>query len=92
MITLTLADTPRFTRGYRLQHDTVRQQWIIQAPERALVADPIAGEILQRVDNTRSVTEIVDRLCEQFDASRETITHDVLTLLSDLVEKGILRL
>lgn len=92
MSSVTLSSVPRFTRGYRLQHDTVRQQWIIQAPERALIADPIAATILRYVDNTRSVDVIVDALCQSFDASRETITHDVLALLSDLVEKGILRL
>lgn len=92
MTLVTLSNVPRFTRGYRLQHDKVRQQWIIQAPERALIADPIAATILQHVDNTRSVSEIVNHLCQHFDASRETITHDVLTLLSGLVEKGILRL
>ncbi|MCX5616500.1 pyrroloquinoline quinone biosynthesis peptide chaperone PqqD [Bombella sp. TMW 2.2559] len=84
-------DCPGFNRGYRLQHDRVREQWVIQAPERALLADPIAVAILQELDGKTRIGTVIDRLAERYEAPREQIATDVLTLLSDLTEKRILR-
>lgn len=52
---LTDDSVVRFARGVRLQHDRVRERWIIQAPERAFIPDPIAAEVLKLVDGTRTV-------------------------------------
>lgn len=83
---------PGFSRGYRLQHDKVREQWVIQAPERAFLADAIAVAILQELDGHTSISTIIDRLAERYQAPRAQIAADVLALLSDLTEKRILRL
>ncbi|GBR56011.1 pyrrolo-quinoline quinone synthesis protein PqqD [Acetobacter senegalensis DSM 18889] len=81
----------RFARGTRLQHDRVRDVWFIQAPERAFHADPIAVEVLQLIDGTRNVGDILDLLCQKFSAPREIIARDVLTLLQDLATKQVLQ-
>ncbi|MFT8516921.1 MAG: pyrroloquinoline quinone biosynthesis protein PqqD, partial [Acetobacter persici] len=50
MTTATIREetcVPRFARGTRLQYDRVREQWFVQAPERAFLADAVAAEILQ---------------------------------------------
>ncbi|MBB2174630.1 pyrroloquinoline quinone biosynthesis peptide chaperone PqqD [Gluconacetobacter johannae] len=80
----------RFMRGVRLQHDRVRDQWVIQAPERAFVPDPIATAILRLVDGQRSVGAIVDLLAARFDAPRATIAHDVLAMVADLAARQVL--
>jgi hypothetical protein len=36
---------PKLARGIRLQFDTARDQWILQAPERVLVLDEIAADV-----------------------------------------------
>ncbi|AQS88034.1 pyrrolo-quinoline quinone synthesis protein PqqD [Neoasaia chiangmaiensis NBRC 101099] len=89
-MTLDANATPRFTRGHRLRHDTTRDVWLIQAPEKAFVADPIAAAVLQRVDGERSIATIVDDLARVYQAPRETIERDVLTLLADLTDKRVL--
>ena len=89
---LTEDDRPGFSRGYRLQHDRVREQWVIQAPERALLADPIAVAILQELDGQTRLSTVIDRLAERYEAPRDQIATDVLALLSDLTKKKILRL
>jgi len=83
-------DILRFARGYRLQHDRVRTQWVIQAPEKAYVADPIAGEILRRVDGVTSIGAIIDALAAEFAAPRDVIATDVQTMVSDLMARGVL--
>lgn len=81
---------PTFARGTRLQHDRVRDQWLVQAPERAFLADPIAAEILRRVDGSRSLAAIIDDLAASFDAPREIIARDVLGLAGDLADSQVL--
>ncbi|MBB2166345.1 pyrroloquinoline quinone biosynthesis peptide chaperone PqqD [Gluconacetobacter sp. 1b LMG 1731] len=80
----------RFLRGTRLHHDRVRDQWVIQAPERAFIADPIAAEILRLVDGTRPVSAIIDTLAERFAAPRPVIAQDVLEMIASLTERQVL--
>jgi len=77
-------------RHVKFRFDETRKQWVLLAPERLLLPDHIAVEILRRVDGQRSVDEIVGLLAEKFEASREEIAADVLAMLQDLVEKGYL--
>jgi len=82
------AGVPRLGRGVRLKHDRARGQWVLLAPERVLVPDDTALEVLQRVDGARTVSDIVSALAAEYDAPAETIRADVLALLQDLSEKG----
>lgn len=75
---------PFFPRGVRLQHDTIRQQWIIQAPERAFVLDETAQAILQLVDGKRSLGTIIDLLATQFQAPRTLIAADVMEMMNHM--------
>jgi len=86
------ASVPRLARGTRLQFDKHREQWIVQAPERLFVLDPIALEIVQRCDGVASVGAIVDGLAAKFDAPRDIILRDVNTMLQDFADKGVMSL
>ncbi|NHO32742.1 pyrroloquinoline quinone biosynthesis peptide chaperone PqqD [Acetobacter fallax] len=81
---------PAFARGTRLQRDRVREQWVVQAPERAFLADPVAAEILQQVDGETPLRTIIDGLTAAFEAPREVIARDVLALVSDLADRQVL--
>lgn len=84
------ASVPRLADHARLQFDKHRDQWIIQAPERLLVLDAIALEIVQRCTGDAAVTAIVDDLAAKFSAPAEVISRDVSALLQDLCDKGIM--
>lgn len=87
-----LADhsVPKLASHARLQFDKHRDQWVVQAPERLLVLDQIATEIVQRCTGEATVTAIIDDLAGKFTAPREVIARDVNTLLQDLVDKGVM--
>ena len=70
--------------------DDTRGRWIIMAPERLMLPDEQAVEILQLVDGTASVAMIVDTLAARFNAPREEIAGDVAEMLQDLADKGCL--
>ncbi len=86
------ASVPRLARGTRLQFDKHRDQWIVQAPERLFVLDPIALEIVQRCDGIASVTTIVDELAAKYNAPREVILRDVNNVLQDFADKRVMSL
>ena len=71
--------------------DDVRQRWIILAPERLMLPDEQAVEILQLVDGRTGVGAIVDALATRYSqAPRELIAKDVTAMLQDLADKGCL--
>ena len=59
--------------------------------ERLLLPDEQAVEILQLIDGRRDVDNVVEELVRRYDAPREVITGDVVTMLKDLVDKKVLR-
>lgn len=87
-VELNADSVPRLPRHVKLQYDERRERWVILAPERVLVPDEVAIEIVKRCDGVASVSAIVDDLASAFDAPRETIDQDVIDLLQDLADKG----
>jgi pyrroloquinoline quinone biosynthesis protein D len=82
--------TLRFAPHVKFRHDETRGRWVVLAPERLLLPDDPAVEILKLVDGARSVDALVDDLARRFDAPRDVIAADVTTMLQDLVDKGVL--
>jgi coenzyme PQQ biosynthesis protein PqqD len=88
--TLAANSVPKLARGVRLRHDEARGQWVLLAPERVLNPDPVAVEILKKVDGARSIGLIVDELAAAFTVERQTIATDVDAFLAGLAEKGLI--
>src|SRR5712691_339222 len=75
----------------RFRLDQVRKAWIVLAPERLLLPDEQAVEILRLIDGKRDADAIIDELAGLYDAPRYVIAGDVLPMLQDLVDKKVLR-
>lgn len=88
---ITEASVLSFPRHARFRFDEVRQAWVILAPERVLMPDEIAVEVLKLCDGRRTVSEIADTLVDTFETPREVILPDVLALFTDLAAKGLVR-
>jgi pyrroloquinoline quinone biosynthesis protein D len=80
----------RFAAHMKFRHDETRGRWVVLAPERLLLPDEQAVEILKLIDGARSVDAVVDLLAARFDAPRALIATDVTALLQDLADKGVL--
>ena len=83
---------PTLARGIKLRFDKARNAWVLLAPEKVLMPDQIAVEILKRCDGKAQVTAIVDDLAVAFSADRDQVAADVRAFLQDLADKGIVRL
>lgn len=86
------AKRPRFAPHMRFKFDARRDRWVILAPERMLLPDDIAVEVLQRCTGKTQVAEIVDEFTTLFEAPRDEISTDVISVLQDLADKGVLLL
>ena len=81
---------PALPHHIRLKHDKSRGAWVILAPERVLMPDEIAVEILRRCDGEVSVSGIATALAKEFAAPVEEIRNDIIGILQDLADKGFL--
>jgi pyrroloquinoline quinone biosynthesis protein D len=81
----------RFSPHSKFRFDEVRQAWIVLAPERLLLPDEQAVEILRLIDGQRTVDSVIDELADRYEAPREVIADDVVAMLQDLVDKKVLR-
>jgi pyrroloquinoline quinone biosynthesis protein D len=85
------ASVPCLAAHMRLRFDKARDLWTIQAPERAFVLDEIAQAIVSRCNGKASVEAIIKDLCDAFrDAPHDVIEKDVLVLLQNFADKGVL--
>lgn len=82
---------PMLPRGVRFRFDEGRQAWVLLGPERVIMPDEIAVEILKLVDGQAGVGDLVDRLAAKFAAPRDQIQSDVLEMLNVLAVKGFMR-
>ncbi len=87
---LAATSVVRLPSGVRLKKDKIRDRFVLLAPERAVVVDPIAVAILNEIDGVKTFDAIVKSLAEKFDADAQIITNDVRAFLLDLSNRRML--
>lgn len=86
---ITEASIPRLARGIRLREDAARGRTVVLAPERLFIPDETALAVLALLDGISSAGAVIDSLAAQYDAPRAEIAADVLAMLEDLAERGV---
>jgi pyrroloquinoline quinone biosynthesis protein D len=76
----------------RLKFDAARACWVVLAPERVIMPDETALEVLRLCDGKTSLGAVIDALAAAYDAPRETIAADVQALVGELSQNGVVRL
>ena len=89
----------RLAPGVLLRHDAARGQWHLLGPERILVLDEIAVEIVRACVGDGAgigpgvgpgIGKGIDDLAARFEAPRDEIAGDVLAMLDDLLARGFI--
>jgi pyrroloquinoline quinone biosynthesis protein D len=84
---------PRLAPHMKLRFDKARDTWTIQAPERSFMLDPIAHQVVSRLDGVVTVGGVIEDLCRSFpDAPADIIATDVVKMIQDLADKSVLAL
>jgi pyrroloquinoline quinone biosynthesis protein D len=89
-IVISDSSVPRLPRHVKFRFDEARQQWLLLAPERVLMPDEIAVEIIKLCDGVATVGAISDALAAKFEAPRDQVGSDVIAMLQDLADKGVI--
>ena len=82
---------PAMPRHIKLRHDAGRGRWHVLAPERVFEPDDTAVEVLKRIDGVKSVETIVEELAKDYNAPAGEIRADVIVMLQDLADKGVVK-
>ncbi len=86
-----LASRPSLRPHMKFRHDPVRDRWVILGPERILTPNEQAVDVLKLCDGERTVAEIAELLAETYDAEQGAIASDIIPLLQDLADTGVIR-
>lgn len=87
-VSMEMNSIPMVVRGCRL-HPT---QDVLLMPEGTLELNGPSRDVLARVDGNRDVAAIVQELLQEYEGAQEAeIRTDVLALLQDLKQRGVLR-
>mgnify|MGYP001598327149 CR=1 FL=1 len=65
---------------------------LVITPQKSSVHElnPTATFVWKKIDGATSVRTIIESLCEDFDVTSEQATTDVVGLISEMKEKGLL--
>ena len=61
------------------------------APERVFSPDETGLAVLRLCDGKRTVMDISTQLAAEYDATAEQIAADVIAMLQDLADKGVVQ-
>jgi pyrroloquinoline quinone biosynthesis protein D len=75
----------------KLRHDEGRGRWLILAPERIFEPDDTAVEVLKLCDGQRTVADIANVLAKEYNAPQQEILNDIVAMLQDLADKGVVK-
>ena len=89
VIKITAESRPQLPRGVRLTENP-QQGTVLVAPERVFKADGVAAAILKKCDGKATVTAMADDFAAAYNAPRDRILKDIITLLQSLADKRLL--
>jgi coenzyme PQQ biosynthesis protein PqqD len=80
---------PRLAAKARLRFDRKSARYMLLYPERGLLLNPTAADVLQRCDGLRTVDSIVEELAQQYGHERPAVEREVMTFLQSMADRGL---
>ena len=88
---IDVASVVRLAPKARLRFDRIREQHMLLYPEKGLVLSATAADVVGLLHESRAVSAIVEQLVAKYgEDKRAAIAKDVLDLLRDLAERGLI--
>ena len=82
---------PRLAAKARLRYDRKSARYMLLSPERGLVLNPTAADVLQRCDGERTVGSIVAELARQYGHDVPKVEREVLDFLQTMADRGLVQ-
>jgi coenzyme PQQ biosynthesis protein PqqD len=81
---------PRLAGKARLRYDRKSERFMLLYPERGLVLNQTAADVLQLCTGEHTVEAIVDRLVEKYVSQpREEVERQVTDFLKTMTDRGV---
>ena len=88
---MTRDSRPRLAAKVRLRYDRKAERYMLLYPEKGLVLNPTAADVVQLCTGENTVGVIIEQLVAKYGHDAATVEREVLTLLSALAERGLVR-
>jgi coenzyme PQQ biosynthesis protein PqqD len=89
-VNLSLATCPRLAAKARLRWDRKDERFMLLYPERGLVLNPTAADVVRLCTGEVTVEAIVEQLAVKYAPQpREAVEREVLAFLTRMVERGL---
>jgi coenzyme PQQ biosynthesis protein PqqD len=82
---------PRLAAKARLRYDRKSSRYMLLYPERGLVLNPTAADVLQRCDGERTVGSIVEELAQKYGHGTPAVEREVMTFLERMADRGLVQ-
>ena len=90
MTTISLDTRPRLAAKARLRWDRKDERFMLLYPERGLVLNPTAADVVKLCTGELTVGAIVDSLVGKYASQpREAMEREVLDFLTRMAERGL---
>ena len=83
------ASVPVLAAHVKMRRDGARNCWLLLAPERVFTPDSVAVAVLGMCDGDHSVEAIASAFEQTYNAPKDRILSDILPMLQDLADKGV---
>ena len=92
MSAITADTRPVLAAKARLRWDRRTSRYLLLYPERGLVLNPTAADVVERCTGAYTVDAIVDQLTVKYAPQpRHDVERETLALLQRLAERGLIR-
>jgi coenzyme PQQ biosynthesis protein PqqD len=82
---------PKLASKVRLRYDRRGERYMLLWPERGMVLNPTAAEIVQLCTGEATVAEILDRLAAKYPGQpRETLEPQLVEFLLAMADRGLM--
>ncbi len=89
---ITADSRPVVAAKARLRWDARTSRHLLLYPERGLILNPTAADVLQLCTGEHTVGAIVDRLADKYAPQpRESVEREVLAFLASMADRGLIR-
>jgi pyrroloquinoline quinone biosynthesis protein D len=91
-VTASAASRPRLAGKARLRFDRKTARYLLLYPEKGMVLNATAADILRLCTGEHTVAAIVQRLADKYGQPAPAVERDVLDLLGRMEDRGLVRI
>lgn len=82
---------PRLAPKARLRFDRKTERYMLLYPERGMMLNPTAADVLQLCTGEHTVTAIVERLAAKYGQDTGQVEREILGFLGTMADRGLVQ-